>query len=162
MATTDKQSHLEKDGIKYRNENLVRSEYNQEASYSDANAKLKVDGENSRREHLVRSDYNEKNFYSDAHEDAISDPNKPEKALGKGTGKGGYTHYTPNHELSKTQYRYDNLETINGGGCYDIHGRNDVGGRNRLLGYNLYNSKNAYGVDSVDDSTNNGQYRMKA
>jgi hypothetical protein len=59
---------------------------------------------------------------------------------------------------------YSNLDTTAGGGAYDIHGRNGVGGRNRLMTYNIYNNDNAYGPDSVDSSMNieDGQYVMKS
>ena len=117
----------------------------------------------ARHEHLVRSDYNKADGYSAEHEDALSNPENKNKAMGKGTGNGGHQHYKTNHDLPPTLINYSNLNTTAGGGAYDIHGRNDVGGRNRLISYNIYNNDNAYGPDSVDSSLNieDGQYVMK-
>lgn len=133
MANNNKQSYLEKQGIE------------------------------SRREHLVRSDYNKQNGYSAEHEDALSNPSDSNKVMGKGTGNGGHLHYRPNHDLPSTLINYSNLDTTAGGGAYDIHGKNGVSGRNRLISYNLYNNDNAYGPDSIDSSMNieDGQYVMK-
>lgn len=124
---------------------------------------LEKQGIEARREQIVRSDYNKADAYSEEHEDALSNPNDKNKALGKGTGNGGHQHYRPNHDLPPTLINYSNMDTTAGGGAYDIHGRNDVGGRNRLISYNLYNNDNAYGPDSVDSSMNieDGQYVMK-
>ena len=43
---------------------------------------------------------------------------------------------------------------MNGGGLYDIEGRNGVGGRNFLMNISKYNANNEYGVNSVDTSAN--------
>ena len=117
----------------------------------------------SRHEQIIRSDYNKANGYSAEHEDALNNPADKNKILGKGTGNGGHLHYTPNHDLPSTLINYSNLDTTNGGGAYDIHGRNDVGGRNRLLSYNLYSNDNPYGPESIDMTENfeEGQYQVK-
>ena len=117
----------------------------------------------SRHEQIIRSDYNKANAYSAEHEDAISNPTNKNKILGKGTGNGGHSHYQPNYDLPSTLINYSNLDTTAGGGAYDIYGRNDVGGRNRLLSYNIYGKDNAYGPESIDMSANldEGQYQVK-
>lgn len=124
---------------------------------------LERTGMEERRRELVRSDYNKNNAYSASHEDAISDPNRTDKPLGKGTNSGGHLHYTPDSSKSPYGYNYSNLDTTAGGGSYDIHGRNEEGGRNRLLKMNIYNNDNAYGPNSIDTNENvlDGQYVMK-
>jgi hypothetical protein len=133
MAVNNKQSYLEKQGI------------------------------DARREQTIRSDYNKTDFYSEEHQDALSNPADPNKILGKGVTGGSMYHYTPNHDLSSTSYHYDSLSTTEGGGAYDIHGRNNDGGRHRLMSYNVYGADNAYGLDSIDESANleEGQYQVK-
>lgn len=118
---------------------------------------------NKRKEELVRSDYNINDAYSESHEDALSNPEDTTKALGKGTGSGGHQHSIPDFTKPSTLMNYSNLDTSNGGGTYDIYGRNEQGGRNRLLKINLYNKDNAYGPNSVDTSANieDGQYVFK-
>lgn len=112
---------------------------------------------------LVRSDYNKANEYSDSHEDALSDPEDETKVFGKGTGNGGHQAYVPDPSKPSTLINYSSLNTTEGGGAYDIHGRNGQGGRNRLLQINLYDKENTYGPDSVDTSANinDGQYVIK-
>lgn len=124
---------------------------------------LEKKGIEARKEQTIRSDYNINDGYSAEHEDAISNPTDKNKVMGKGTGNGGHQHYRPNHELPSTLINYGNLDTTAGGGAYDIHGKNEVGGRKRLMTYNLYNSDNAYGPDSIDMSLNidEGQYVIK-
>ena len=55
---------------------------------------------------------------------------------------------------------YSNFDTENGGGLYDIKGRNDVGGRERSLARSKYNKEQPYGADLVNTSENiaQGQY----
>ena len=124
---------------------------------------LEVKGIEERRRELVRSDYNKENGYSNSHIDAISNPEDENKVLGKGTNSGGHQHYVPDFSKSSTLINYSNLDTTNGGGAYDIHGRNGQGGRNRLVKINLYNKDNSYGPNSVDTTENieDGQYVMK-
>lgn len=118
---------------------------------------------NKRKEELVRSDYNLNNGYSESHIDAISNPSDDKKYLGKGTNSGGHQHSVPDFSKPSTLIDYSNLDTTNGGGAYDIHGRNGHGGRDRLLKINIYNKDNAYGPNSVDTSANieDGQYVFK-
>lgn len=122
---------------------------------------LEAKGMEERQVELVRSDYNKINRYSESHEDALSHPDDPNKVLGKGTNSGGHGHYAPNS--SQKGYNYSNLNTTEGGGYYDIHGRNDQGGRDRLLKINIYGKDNPYGHGSVDTSANidEGQYVIK-
>ena len=124
---------------------------------------LEAKGMIERQQEITRSDYNKQDAYSDSHEDAISHPDDPEKVLGKGTQSGGHQHYTPDFSKPSTLINYSNLDTTNGGGYYDIHGRNEQGGRDRLMKINIYNKDNAYGPGSVDTTVNinDGQYVMK-
>ena len=124
---------------------------------------LEQKGLEERRVEMVRSDSGKKNQYSETHEDALSHPDDSEKVLGKGTNSGGHQHYTPDHTKPSTLMNYSNLDTTNGGGYYDIHGRNEQGGRDRLLKINIYNKENAYGPNSIDTSENidEGQYVIK-
>lgn len=116
-----------------------------------------------RKQEIIRSDYNEADAYSSAHKDALSNPEDKNKYLGKGTNSGGHQHYIPDLSKPSTLINYSNLDTSNGGGAYDIHGRNEQGGRERLVKINMYNKDNAYGPNSVDTSANieEGQYVMK-
>ena len=125
---------------------------------------LESKGMEERHREIIRSDYSKNDMYSDSHIDAISDPNDETKALGKGTNSGGHQHYAPDFSKPSTLINYSNLDTSNGGGSYDIHGRNEQSGRNRLLGYNIYSKDNAYGPNSVDTNENlkDGQYSIKA
>ena len=109
-----------------------------------------------RHEELVRNDYQTNDPYSSQHPDAVSDGDP----LGKGTNHGGHTHYLPDDSKPTTMIDYSNFDTFNGGGEYDIDGRNDIGGRKKLMTINIYNQDNAYGLDSVDTSANvaDGQY----
>jgi hypothetical protein len=116
---------------------------------------LEKKGIEARNETLVRNDYNRVDKYSELHSDAISngDPN------GKGTGFGGHTHSIP--DCTKPQaINYSNLYTQDGGGLYDIEGRNGVGGRNFLMNISKYNAQSEYGINSVDTSANEGQVRF--
>lgn len=111
-----------------------------------------------RHNEIVRSDYNIENQYSSTHKDAISDGD----AQGKGTGHGGHTHYLPDCNKPSTTIDYSNFDTTNGGGLYDIEGRNDVGGRKRAIASSLYNSENQYSANLVNTeiNVNDGQYQV--
>jgi hypothetical protein len=124
---------------------------------------LEIKGAEERHNELVRSDYNTSDAYSESHEDALSDPNNKDKPLGKGTNNGGHQHYTPDYTKPQTLFNYGNFDTTNGGGSYDIHGRNGISGRNRLVKINIYNQDNSYSMNSVDTSANiaEGQYVFK-
>lgn len=104
----------------------------------------------SRPENLIRNDYNSSDEYSSTHKDAISDGD----AQGKGTGHGGHGHYLPDCSKGQTMIDYSNFDTSNGGGLYDIEGRNGRGGRNWLKNISLYNENDQYGTNSVDTSAN--------
>lgn len=82
--------------------------------------------------------YNKKNPYNDAHIRAKSNPEEP---LGKGVENSDHQEYVPklvNKDSFKSQYMRGSINTSKGGGLYDIYGRNDIGGRNRLLEINIY------------------------
>ncbi len=129
-----KQSALEKRGIEERNTEIVKNDY----------------------QRLTDE-------YSAANEDAISDPSQQDKPLGKGTKHGGHTYYLPDKNKSTTEMNYSNFDTFNGGGSYDIYGKDNEGGRKRLVNINLYSASNSYGVDSVDTTLNqeDGQFVVK-
>lgn len=124
---------------------------------------LERKGIEERHSQIIRSDYGKSNEYSASHEDALSNPNDNTKVQGKGTNSGGHQHYVPDYTKPSTLFNYSNLDTSAGGGAYDIYGRNEQGGRERLVKINLYSKDNAYGPDSVDTSANieDGQYVLK-
>lgn len=99
---------------------------------------------------LTRNDYNINDEYSNTHPNALSDGD----VKGKGTGNGGHTHSVPNCNLPSTMINYSNFDTDGGGGLYDIEGRNEIGGRNRLMTISIYNKENQYGPALVDTSLN--------
>ena len=117
---------------------------------------LEKRGIDARHEQIVRSDYNIEDQYGPTHKDAISDGDPQ----GKGTNHGGHTHFLPDCNQPTTTINYSNFDTFNGGGEYDIKGRNGIGGRERALASSLYNNENSYGPTSVDTSANvnDGQY----
>jgi len=117
---------------------------------------LEKRGMEARHEQITRSDYNIEDEYSATHKDAMSDGD----AQGKGTGHGGHTHFLPDCEKPTTTIDYSNFDTVNGGGYYDIKGRNGIGGRDRALATSLYNKEAQYGPTLVDTSKNvaDGQY----
>lgn len=110
---------------------------------------LEKKGIDSRNETIVRNDYNISDVYSDTHKDAMSDGD----ALGKGTGHGGHVHSIPDCN-KPSAINYSNFDTENGGGIYDIEGRNGKGGRNFLKTISKYSSINEYGAHMVDTSAN--------
>lgn len=123
---------------------------------------LEIKGKEERENEIIRSDYNKNDAYSASHEDALSNPSDKNKPLGKGTGSGGHLYYVPDHSKSPYSYNYSSLDTNKGGGSYDIYGKDDIGGRERLTKINLYNKENSYGPDSIDTSVNitDGQYKI--
>jgi hypothetical protein len=52
---------------------------------------------------------------------------------------------------------YSNFDTFNGGGIYDIKGRNDIGGREKALASSMYNEENQYGADLINTAENIAQ-----
>ena len=117
---------------------------------------LEKRGMEERHDEIVRSDYNIENQYGPTHPDAMSDGD----AQGKGTGHGGHTHYLPDCTKPVSRIDYSNFDTENGGGCYDIKGRNGISGRERALASSMYNKEQQYSAKLVDTSANvsDGQY----
>ena len=111
---------------------------------------LEKRGMEERHEEITRSDYNIENQYGPTHPDAISDGD----AQGKGTGHGGHTHFLPDCTKPTTTINYSNFDSENGGGYYDIKGRNGIRGRERALAISLYNKEIQYGPTLVDTSMN--------
>lgn len=97
--------------------------------------------------------------YNEDHSDAKQSDGNP---LGKGTGVSMGVAPLPG-ESTNTGISRKYIDTDNGGGSYDIHGKNGVGGRNYLMTMRKYNKENEYGEDSVDTSANilEGQYFVK-
>lgn len=108
---------------------------------------------------IVRSDYNENDQYNANHSDAISNGD----ALGKGTQHGGHSHYLPDCNKPTSMINYSNFDTTNGGGLYDIEGRNDVGGRRKAMAQSLYNQDHQYSANLVNTEENlkQGQFQLK-
>ena len=117
---------------------------------------LEKRGMEERHQEITRSDYNIEDQYGPTHKDAISDGD----AQGKGTGHGGHTHFLPDCTKPTTTINYSNFDTENGGGYYDIEGRNGISGRKRAMATSLYNKEIEYGPKLVDTSANvaDGQY----
>lgn len=116
---------------------------------------LEKRGMEERHAEIARSDYNIDDQYSATHKDALSDGDPQ----GKGTGHGGHTHWLPDCTLPTSYINYSNFDTENGGGEYDIHGRNDVGGREKALASSMYNKEMPYGLSLINTqaSVNDGQ-----
>lgn len=119
---------------------------------------LEVRGMDERHRETVRSDYNIDDQYSATHPDALSDGDP----LGKGTGHGGHTAYLPDCSKPTNLYNYSNFDTVNGGGEYDVYGRNGSGGRLKAMASSLYNQDYQYGADLVNTQANvdDGQVRL--
>ena len=117
---------------------------------------LEKRGMEERHQEITRSDYNIEDQYGPTHKDAISDGDPQ----GKGTGHGGHTHFLPDCTKPTTTINYSNFDSENGGGYYDIEGRNGISGRKRALATSLYNKETEYGPKLVDTSKNvaDGQY----
>ena len=119
---------------------------------------LEKKGIEERKEHIVRSDYNIEDQYSANHSDAKSNGDP----LGKGVG-GSHTHWLPDCSKPSSMIDYSNFDTTNGGGSYDIEGRNGIGGRNYLKTISMYNENYQYGSHLVntEENLNQGQYQMR-
>ena len=113
-------------------------------------------GIETRQETIVRNDYDRESEYSVLHSDALSNGDPQ----GKGTGLGGHTFSIPDH-TKPTSISYSNFDTVNGGGLYDIEGRNGVGGRNFLQTISKYNRETQYGKNAVDTSANLADGQVK-
>ena len=121
---------------------------------------LEKKGFEKRTELEVRNDYTKNEQYSSRHKNAISDGD----VKGKGTNHGGHTHVIPSDDKSViTGYNYSQFDTENGGGLYDIKGRNGIGGREYLQNISKYNEENQYSVNLIDTQLNvrDGQYIVK-
>ena len=118
---------------------------------------LEKRGIEERSVEIVRSDYNIENQYGPSHPDALSNGD----VNGKGTGHGGHTHYLPDCNKPTSTIDYSNFDTLNGGGLYDIEGRNDVGGRKKAINSSLYNHERQYRANLVNTEINlrQGQYQ---
>jgi hypothetical protein len=112
-----------------------------------------------RNNEIVRSDYNINDEYNEQHKDALSDGDPQ----GKGTGSAGHGHWLPDCTKPTNMIDYSNFDTANGGGSYDIEGRNGVGGRKASMTRSIYNAETPYGSSIVDTSINqtDGQYVMQ-
>ena len=128
------------------------------ATYANGQTCLERRGIEERNNEIVRSDYNIENQYGPTHPDAISDGDPQ----GKGTGHGGHTAWLPDCTLPTNMIRYSNFDTENGGGLYDIEGRNGHSGRLKAMASSMYNKEFQYGADLVNTSENirQGQYVM--
>lgn len=124
-------------------------------------------GAEEREKELVRNrEYSKGELeYKETHKNALSNPDKP---LGKGVSNSDHQAYTPILDVEQKKYQKDNynrnsINTSNGGGLYDIKGRNGDGGRERLVKINLYSKENPYGDGSIDmeENLNDGQYFVK-
>ena len=140
----DKQSKLERIGIKYRDNSLV------------------VQGEQVNA--FSRNDYSKNDPYNDSHPDAKWDENNttPEgKPLGKGTGH-SHGFSIPDQSIP-SDLVVPQFDTENGGGSYDIWGRREFeSGRNYLANISLYNKDRQYSKDSVYiDVLIDGQFFVK-
>ena len=110
---------------------------------------LEVKGIESRNNLITRNDYTRNEEYSAIHPDALAtgDPQ------GKGTGHGGHLHSIPDCTAPST-ISYQNFDTENAGGLYDIEGRNGVGGRNFLKNISMFNEATQYTLNYVDTTAN--------
>ena len=117
---------------------------------------LEKKGIEERGNEIVRSDYNAENPYTATHPDALSDGDP----MGKGTGHGGHGAWLPDCTLPTNMINYSNFDTENGGGEYDINGRNGIGGRNESLARSMFNKEFQYGANLVNTEQNviEGQY----
>ena len=75
----------------------------------------------------------------------------------------GHSHWLPSCDKPTTTIDYSNFDTLNGGGLYDIEGRNDIGGRKKAMVSSLYNPEYQYGSNLVNTEENlrQGQYQVR-
>ena len=111
---------------------------------------LEARGMEERHVEIARNDYNIEDQYSVIHPDALSDGDPQ----GKGTGHGGHSAWLPDCSLPKNFINYSNFDTRNGGGSYDIDGRNDISGRKRAMASSLYNNEVEYGLSLINTVAN--------
>lgn len=110
---------------------------------------LEKRGMDERHREIVRSEYNINDQYGVTHSNALSNGD----VKGKGTG-GSHTHWLPDCTKPRDFIDYSNFDTVNGGGLYDIEGRNGVGGRKKALVSSLYNENFQYGAKLVNTAEN--------
>lgn len=111
---------------------------------------LEARGVEERHVELIRNDYNRENEYSAIHPDAVSDGD----IKGKGTMHGGHGASLPDCTKPNGQIDYRNFDTTQGGGFYDINGRNDIGGRDRAMSSLLYTKDMPYGANLINTTQN--------
>lgn len=111
-----------------------------------------------RNNEIVKNDYDSENVYGKTHKDAISNGD----VLGKGTNHGGHTYTLPDYSKGTHTIDYSNFDTTNGGGLYDIEGRNNIGGRKKMVSISLYNSEKQYGLNYINSEENlkQGQFKL--
>lgn len=119
---------------------------------------LEVHGIEERNEEIVRNDYNIEDQYSVTHKDALSDGD----SKGKGSGHGGHTDWQPtcSDNATKNMIDYKNFDTSyesNIGDCYDINGRNGIGGRIQLMTKSKYSPEYQYGLHLINTEENQNQ-----
>ena len=121
---------------------------------------LESHGITERNNEIVRNDYNFEENYTSTHKDALSDGD----SKGKGSGHGGHTDWLPScsDENTKNMIDYRNFDTSPDskiGDCYDINGRNGIGGRLAAMTKSLYNYQNPYGAHLIntEQNQNDGQ-----
>jgi hypothetical protein len=119
---------------------------------------LEKRGIEERGEELRRSHYTINDQYGPTHPDAMSDGDPQ----GKGTGHGGHNAWLPDCTKPTGMIDYSNFDTENGGGEFDIKGRNGIGGRDESLSRSMYNKNQPYGASLVKTTENvlQGQYRV--
>ena len=124
-------------------------------------SRLEASGIHERNEEVVRKTYNSEDEYSAIHPNAKSDGD----VKGKGTGNGTGGHWLPDSsaDAPSNAINYSNFDTTNGGGLYDIKGRNDIGGREKAMASQLYNAENQYGANLINTEENIalGQFYIK-
>lgn len=124
-------------------------------------SKLEYKGFEERQKETAGREFNrETNEYSRQNDAAKThdDANHP---WGKGAQAVGQTYYLPSKEGSTTLYK-PTINNEEGGGSYDIYGKDGNGGRNRLMAMNLYNKEKSYSRQSIDTHLNekDGQYTV--
>lgn len=121
-----------------------------ESTIKNSQTCLEVRGMEERHEEIVRNNYTKDNPYGATHPDAISDGDPQ----GKGTGHGGHTAYLPDCTKPTGLIDYSNFDTLNGGGSYDINGREGHPGRLQSMARSMYNANNQYGAMLVNTAEN--------
>lgn len=103
---------------------------------------LEARGNEQRKIEIARKHYSADDPYGYTHPDAISNGDPQ----GKGTMHGGHTAFLPDCTKNKSEINYSNFDTFEGGGLYDIEGRNGHNGRKQAIASSLYNRDHQYGA----------------